>query len=876
MIHASLATLTADPNAPENHPMWEEQVRLEKGMLREAQKAFRERVVDATKKQQMTRLSPIRGLHTTWLPKVAEQLSAWIALYSKRTGPVPVALQFLRDMDRYVAAAIALNEVLDGLTIEKTAATALAIRIGAAIEHEQQVILWEKQSPETFKTTQKHLDRTDATHHHRALVNIQAFNQLLRDGKFGFGWAKWDQDAKLRVGTELLNCIIRATGWFVLGSDPAHQHRKGVISSPKLMLLPKPELIEWFGKELDEEEVRRPAFMPTVVPPLKWVGTRRGGYHTPYVNTPRLIAFKASQMAQQEWAADEYDALDMPEEYEALHFLQDTGWRVNKRVLEIAKYGLVRHMGLGGLPLLDPEAYKPMPQPVGPSTEEVGKAHRKAMASWFNRKFHEASQRKAAIRTVRIASAYAGYDTMHFPHKMDFRGRKYPIPDALQPQGNDLARGLLEFAEGKPVTDESAGWIAVQLASSAGIDKVSFDDRIAWVEERNETWLKVAADPIGERHVWASEEMVQKGKPYALLAAIFDWVDYLEHGVGHISHLVVSVDGTCNGIQHLSALTLDEVAGAHVNLVPGDKPRDIYKFVADRLQDAVLRIEVAGGLPAEHAAFWLELLGRDPQSWSRSSTKRQVMVLPYGGSREAFYEYTTQWLDENHPVLDPKPTDSEFWKLRAQRVSWLSKLMWDVVSEVVSGGVTVMQWLQKCARVATKGDQPIFWVTPTGFVVRHFYGKQKKRDITVKLDGRRTVLKLAEVTKDLDKQAQLQGIPPNFVHSLDASALTRCILLAKSAGITAMTSVHDAYGTHAADMWTLHRCIREAFVMTHSVDMLARFRNACAAVIVGELMKGGTTDMLDAVAEAEALLPPLPAKGSLDLQGVLESDYFFA
>lgn len=881
MMHANPATISADPEAPENHPMWEEQVRLERGMLMEAQKAFREKVVSASEKGQMTRLSPIRGLLTSWLPKVAEGLSSWVSLYSRRSGPVPVALQFLREMDRYVAASIALHEVLDGLTIEKTAATALAIRIGTAIEHEQQVRLWEETSPETFQTTQRHLDFTSATSHHRALVNINAFNELVRDGKFGLGWQKWSKEEKLRVGLALIDVVTRATGWFTLGSDPAHQHRKGVIASPKLMLLPKPELLEWFAAQLGEEEVRRPHFMPTVVPPVRWTGTRRGGYHTPYVNTPRLIAFKASQMAQQEWAADEYDALDMPEEYEALHFLQETPWRVNVRVAEVMRQGYLHEMGLGGFPLCDPETYKPIRQPAADADPEAALAYKREMAEWFNKRFTEMAKARSATKTLHIAWQYRDYEAIYFPHKMDFRGRKYPIPDALQPQGNDLARGLLEFSEGKPVTAENggAGWIAVQLASSFGNDKWDFDRRIAWVEERNETWLKVAADPLGERDVWASAEMVKKEKPYAALAAILDWAAYLQHDHStgpYVSHLPISVDGTCNGIQHLSVMTLDEVAGAHVNLVPGDTPRDIYKFVADLLQGEVLRIEKAGGLPAEHAGFWLALLGRDPQSWSRSSTKRQVMVLPYGGSQEAFYKYTTEWLDENFPVEDPKTKPRDFWVLRAQRVSWLSKLMWGVVSEVVSGGVSVMKWLQDCAKVACKGDQPIFWVTPTGFVVRHFYGKQKVRNVNVKLDGRTTYLKLAEVTKDLDKQGQLRGIPPNFVHSLDASALTRCILLAKARGITAMTSVHDAYGTHAADMWTLHRCIREAFVMTHSVDMLDRFRNACASVVVGELMKDGTMDMLDAVAKAEELLPPVPSKGKLDLQGVLESDYFFA
>jgi hypothetical protein len=38
---------------------------------------------------------------------------------------------------------------------------------------------------------------------------------------------------------------------------------------------------------------------------------------------------------------------------------------------------------------------------------------------------------------------------------------------------------------------------------------------------------------------------------------------------------------SCNGIQHLAALTLDEVTAEHVNLVPTEFPGDLYSYVAE-------------------------------------------------------------------------------------------------------------------------------------------------------------------------------------------------------------------------------------------------------------------------------------------------------
>ena len=56
-------------------------------------------------------------------------------------------------------------------------------------------------------------------------------------------------------------------------------------------------------------------------------------------------------------------------------------------------------------------------------------------------------------------------------------------------------------------------------------------------------------------------------------------------------------------------------------------------------------------------------------------------------------------------------------------------------------------------------------------------------------------------------------------------------------------------------------CLREAFVELYQHDVLAEFR---ASVIAG------------LTAENAELVPPVPAKGRLDLSGVKESVYFFA
>src|SRR5204863_4625565 len=64
---------------------------------------------------------------------------------------------------------------------------------------------------------------------------------------------------------------------------------------------------------------------------------------------------------------------------------------------------------------------------------------------------------------------------------------------------------------------------------------------------------------------------------------------YRAQGRDFRSHLPVSMDGTCNGYQHLSALGRDPIGGRATNLVPANEPQDIYQEVADHVSRRIQR-----------------------------------------------------------------------------------------------------------------------------------------------------------------------------------------------------------------------------------------------------------------------------------------------
>ena len=118
---------------------------------------------------------------------------------------------------------------------------------------------------------------------------------------------------------------------------------------------------------------------------------------------------------------------------------------------------------------------------------------------------------------------------------------------------------------------------------------------------------------------------------------------------------------------------------------------------------------------------------------------------------------------------------------------------------------------------------------------------------------RQTVIKLYKPddgTPDLTKIAN--AVAPNFVHSLDASHLDRVVLRAHAEGMHPVT-IHDDFGVHADDTERFHQIIREEFV--------AMYRD--------------NTILLD-MAHATGYGKPPPAVGTLSLDLVLKSPYFFA
>lgn len=867
---------------PEGHPLWAEQVQLELDMVNAGADRYRKRVGEAREKEEMTALRPYRRVMEDMVDAMGAGLRGWLngtAKARKKGGAAGIAYKMLTEakLDPYLAAYVTVRAVLDGLSVRRMLMVNVARQIGLAVEHEARMKLWTEAAPGLFTDTQKKLKGQKATSKHRKRVNINVFNRLVREQE---GWRNWSADEKLYTGLKLLEILSRVSGHILIVPDPEFKRRSARKQAP-FLVLPTEELLHYLEDTLKDDETRHPEYLPTLMPPKRWEGVRRGGYYTPMVRLPRLIRFKADNEEVQGAATDEYDALDMPRVFEALHRVQEVPWRVNKRVLNVVHEAWRRDLGIAGLMRQEPLPLpKPLPGQRRPDIQdrderreaEAGwiaehpdefKAWRREAAKVYGENARRVSLGRSVASTIRIADTFADRE-FYFPHMLDFRGRMYPIPIYLQPQGNDLARGLLTFAQGRPVGEHGEAWLAIHLANCWGEDKISFEDRIQFARDNWDLWARIYEDPL------RNLEWTQRGDPWQSLAAIMEYVrvSISENPAGEISALPIRVDGTCNGLQHLSAMMRDEVGGASVNLIPSPAPRDIYGEVGEILHERLEGIRDGGGEPAHAADQWLRgLNGGIP----RSLTKRPVMVTPYGGTKEAYKKYTLGWLQDEGPAVVPE--DERF-----SATLFLVPHLWDAVAGKVQRARECMEWLQRCAKEVAATGQPIWWTTKTGFHVRHFYAKKRERRLETLVDGKRVMLVDYERTKELSPKEQLQGIAPNFVHSQDAAVNMETILrFMEGVDPPPFTTIHDAFGTVAGCMWDLFGHIRTAFFEVHDEDVLAKFRRRCVLMLLDHHKATRMDwDRTRCWEEAEDVIPPVPAKGALNLEEVLNADYFFA
>lgn len=744
------------------------------------------------------------------------------------------AAEVLKRFDPYDVAYHTCSTAFNGLCLKHTA-TITALALGNALEELERYTVFTRENKGASKWLQREFKkrRIHKARHKRTYMSVLA-------GHKGINLPRWSKEQKLHVGMRLLSMFCDVTK---LAHMPVvHMGKKRYKHFEAL-----PQLLTWIENERDDLALAHPPKLPMIEAPRPWSKGKYGGYYTFDLDIIKgAREFGGNQLELLEEA-------DMSQVYKAVNTLDATPYRVNKRVLEVLDYCWTMGLEVGSLVSSDQITPDPMPDDVSgdikrltPKQQEKRKAWRKYARSVHERNAAVQSSRMQAMRTIEMARDFRDQPALYFPHQLDFRGRVYDIPIGLNPQGPDYSRSLLEFAVGKHILNEDGMlWHMVHGANCWGYDKVSMEDRVQWVRDNIVNIRGVARDPL--RNVW----WMEADKPWAFLAWCFDYCDVLE---GFESHIAVAMDGSCNGLQHFSAMLRDPEGAAAVNLAKADKPQDIYQRVADVVVEDLKRFKKG------KEKLWA-------RAWSASKIvdrklcKRSVMVMPYGGTMTSTLRYVEEGVRDR---FTQEELTTMFGDDTVKAIVLLSKLVHEATRKVVTSAATAMEWLQQVARVAAKADVHLKWTLPHGFVAAPHYVKYKmvRLDKGDKSTGDRIQQSLSIPTDKIDTTRMVNAISPNVVHSLDACAMMQTVLRAKRRGVEHFRMVHDDYGTHAADTPKLARALREVFVELYADrNWLAEFREQ----VLEQLPK-----------EWHSEVPPAPKLGEFDVREVLNSEFFFA
>ena len=753
---------------------------------------------------------------------------------SKYIGGHPI-LRKTRGVSADKLAFITISCVIDQMVRKGSGSytnsvLSVARSVGLQVETELQLQWWTEQGDIAKRMIKKANEKVGNSFHHKKAGLMHKMNAD------GLSPPKFAQLEAEKIGVRLIDCLVTSTGIAKISEGfLASKGRK--VPTTITFTEEAEEFIENFNK-FNEGLV--PHRTPCIIPPKPWDSVKGGGYYSNYV--PELRLYLHSKAKQ--------DVNKLAHEFSVVNTLQDTAWRVNADVLDVFNNLWEAGSEIADLPPREPREI-PRSQ-ITMDKEDMSeheleqlKAAKAEMARVYRLNAKEVSKRIATQYTLTEANKFSEYGAVWFPYQCDFRGRKYPVTGYLNPQGSDLSKALLEFASPALIeTDEDAEWLAIHGANLFGVDKVSLLDRQLWVEFNTANAQAVAADPLG--NLWWTEA----DKPWQALAWCFEWAGWVHARATqqpYETRLVCASDGTCNGLQHLSALLRDPVGGASVNLTNGDVPSDIYTDVAKVTMDILRETK---GEHADIAAHWLNI-GVD-----RKITKRPVMIVPYSGTKASCFEYimdsVTDKLGDDHPFGDG------FYLA----VGFLRDCVWEAIERCIVAAPLVMNYIKDLALVYADNDMIFDWETPTGVKVELRYEKSKSVKVHTHIGGSTRALSANQsIPNTIQRRKVGSAASPNFIHSMDAAHLVGSVRNARDlGGIQDFAMVHDSFGTHAPMMGNLNRGLREAFVeLYEGQDFLA---------MLGERARQELPE--------DVTFPVVPEARGLDLNKVLVSPYFFS
>ena len=587
-----------------------------------------------------------------------------------------------------------------------------------------------------------------------------------------------------------------------------------------------PEVLETIENGHKLRETVNARYLPMLVQPRDWTSAHSGGY---LAYKTWVMRTKGSELQRQSLIE-----ADLGSVFKALDVLGSAAWSINRFVQES-----IQQAWEGGGGELDLPSRADLEIPVPPSDFADDPKERKRFLA-HQRKVIQQQRDLHGLRCAlkyQLAVATEFQDRVfYFPHNLDFRGRSYPIPPHLNQMGSDLCRGLLNFATAKPLGASGLRWLKIHLANLYGNDKITHEERLAFIDRSMDDVLLSAKDPLGAGTWWKDSD--SPWQALGVCKALEEALSYPGGAELYPCNIPVHQDGSCNGLQHYAALGGDVWGAEQVNLLPRETPQDVYGGVAKLVAKRV----------AEDAANGQRLGLLLDGKIDRKIVKQTVMTSVYGvtfvGARKQIFNAMKSRIQDI--------SEEDIF----QSSGYLTRHTFSALEEMFIGARKIMHWLGSCARKIAKTGKPVTWTTPLGLPVVQPYRRAGRSAVVTLVQT--VILEDQNDKLPVNVARQKSAFAPNFVHSLDSTHMMLTALkCAQDKEDITFASVHDSFWTHACDVDTMNSHLRDSFVELHSEPLLQQLADHFRRI------------------HPEIEFDPVPKKGDLDLTEVRNSPYFF-
>lgn len=786
--------------------------------MRELGKArYQSRKAKATEISSESNTVPGRQLLNRCTEELAKGIELWLIKANSSPGKHHRCLPFVEMLAAEKMAVIASKVIIDGLSTERMM-TSVCIAVGRAVEDEVLLEALARDEPNFFRKMQQLSFKKVGSGLKRRFIRDAAKAVDLVTAR----WAKADA---LALGVLLVEMMVERTGIIQTMTKLNARGRRYCVIAPTR------DISEWIRKCHEYHEELTPFFLPTVERPLPWSNPWIGGYRQ-LDWKPRPLVKSRNKDYQ-----TELSSCDISRIYSSVNLVQSTPWTVDQQIHTLIHNCWKSSAKIDGLPSAKDELVPAKPDDIE-TNQDSRRQWRKAAAKIYFHNESLESQRLQLLKTLFVADKMKGNERIYFPFQLDFRGRGYPLPLFLNPQGSSVAKSMLRFARGKEIVrQDQLEALMLHTANKWGLDKKSKSDRLNWIESNTDLIKCSGNDPDQYTH-WTKAD-----DPFGFVAACAELSAFWKKGFGFLSRLPIGMDATTQGLQIYALLLRDPIAAAATNVLPSPAPADPYQAVADR---------VILGLKNSDSPYAKPLLA---MGIDRTTTKRQTMTLPYGLTQHSCIGYTREWLDGKLKTI-PNPFGLEVYKPAA----FLGRMIWNSMEDVVGSATRGMKFIRDLMGAMVDHDITPRWMTPIGLPVRMRYENYDSIMVSTRIGAKARVLTIREENGKQSKRKALNGAAPNYVHSLDGfgGLLGETANLAISRGVQDLGSVHDQLLCLAADAPIVSSCVRTATVNLFSRDLLSELRSQVLTML-----------------PSSHNIPVVPEYGSLDITEVLNSEYYF-